>query len=327
MPFCAACQYSKMTKRPWRVKGHDKGTAKTATYPGQVVSIDQLESTSPGFIGQLKGTLTQQRYRYATVFVDQFSRYTFVYLQKRITSQETVMANHAIERAAEQCGVTIKRYHADNGRFADNAFIQDCQANRQILSYCGVNAHFQNGIAECHIQDLQEQTRTSMLYALNKWKKMVIINLWPYAMRHANDVANTTPRKGQELSPLEMFSAVQIAPKLRHFHAFGCPTYILDNALPSGQGAPKWKEHSWLGVCLGPSPNHTRSIALVLNPRTGHGSPQFHIKFDDFFETVQSKATDLDAPDPEWKYLSGSATKKGTTKTMDKGELNGLLAP
>ena len=53
-PFCAACQYGKMTKRPWRVKGDDKGTAKTATYPGQVVPVDQLESTSPGFIAQLK---------------------------------------------------------------------------------------------------------------------------------------------------------------------------------------------------------------------------------------------------------------------------------
>ena len=80
-PFCAACQYGKMTKRPWRVKGDNKEMAKAATYPGQVVSVDQLESTSPRFIAQLKGTLTQQRYKYATIFVDQFSRYTFVYLQ------------------------------------------------------------------------------------------------------------------------------------------------------------------------------------------------------------------------------------------------------
>ena len=245
-----------MTKRPWRVKGDNKATAKTATYPGQVVLVNQLEFTSPGFIAQLKGILTQQRYRYATVFVDQFSIYTFLYLQKRVTSEETVMVKQAFERSVEQRGVKITHYHADNGRFADNAFIKDCQANRQSLSYCGVNAHFQNGIADRRIRDLQERPRTSMLYAMNKWKKMVIINLWLYAMRHANDVANTTPRKKQELSPLELFSGVQIAPKLRHFHAFGCPTYMLDNALQSGQGAPKWKERARLGVYLGPSPNH-----------------------------------------------------------------------
>ena len=241
-PFCAACQYGKMTKRPWRVKGDNRGTAKTATHPGQIVSVDQLESMSPRFIAQLKGTLTQQRCKYATAFVDQYSRYTFVCLQKCITSQETVMAKHAFERSAKQHGVKITHYHADNGHFVDNAFIQDCQANRQRISYCSMNAHFQNGIAERRIRDLQERTRTSMLYAMNKWKKMVIINLWPYAMRHANHVANTMPRKGKELSPLELFSGVQIAPKLRHFHAFGCPMYMLDNVLQSGQGAPKWKE-------------------------------------------------------------------------------------
>ena len=41
-PFCSNCQYGKMTKRPWRVKGENKGTTKTATRPGQIVSVDQL---------------------------------------------------------------------------------------------------------------------------------------------------------------------------------------------------------------------------------------------------------------------------------------------
>ena len=197
-PFCAACQYGKMTKRPWRVKGDSKQTTRVATRPGQVVSVDQLESNSPGLIAQLKGKLTQQRYKYATVFVDQYSGYTFVYLQRCLTSEETVQAKHAFERSAEQRGVKIVHYHADNGWFADNAFINDCKRQRQGLSYCGVNAHFQNGIAERRIRDLQEQTRTSMIYAMSKWKKMILICLWPYAMRHANDVANATPKKGEE---------------------------------------------------------------------------------------------------------------------------------
>ena len=102
-------------------------------------------------------------------------------------------------------------------------------------------------------------------------------------MRHANDVANSTPRKGENDSPLEKFTGVLVRPKLRHFHAFGCPTYVLDNTLQSGQGVPKWKQHARLGVYLGPSPSHARMVALILNPRTGHVSPQFHVKFDDFF--------------------------------------------
>ena len=207
-PFCPACQYGKMTKRPWRVKGDNKHVTKTATQPGQIVSVDQLESTSPGLIAQLKGKLTQQRCKYATVFVDQFSGYTFVFLQRRLTSEATVQTKHAFKRSSEQRRVRVKHYHADNGRFADSAFIQDCKTQGQSILYCGVNAHFQNGIAERCICDLQEQTRTSRLHSMNKWRKMILICLWPYAMRHANDVGNATPKKGENNSPLEKFSGV-----------------------------------------------------------------------------------------------------------------------
>ena len=90
-------------------------------------------------------------------------------------------------------------------------------------------------------------------------------------------------KHSEHQSHLEWFSGVYVMPKLRHFHAFGCPIYVLDIALQSGQGSPKWKQCARLGVCLGSSLSYARSVALVLNPPTGHVSPQFHIKFDDFF--------------------------------------------
>ena len=69
--------------------------------PGQVVSVDQLESTTPGFVAQLKGILTTQQYKYATILVNQFSKLSFEYLQKKITSAETVMAKQAFEYLQE----------------------------------------------------------------------------------------------------------------------------------------------------------------------------------------------------------------------------------
>ena len=65
-PFCAACQYGKMTRRPWWVKGDAQYKTKIATQPGQVVSVDQLESSTLGLVAQLKGILTTQRYKYAS---------------------------------------------------------------------------------------------------------------------------------------------------------------------------------------------------------------------------------------------------------------------
>ena len=146
-PFCAACKYGKQTKRPWHTKGPPRHTC-TATQPGQVVSVDQLESMTPGFVAQLKGLLTTQRNNYATIFVDEFSKLSFVFLQKRITSAETVPAKQSFERFARDHGVKILHYHAENGRFADNGFIQACKDSNQGSTYCGVNAHFQNGVAE-----------------------------------------------------------------------------------------------------------------------------------------------------------------------------------
>ena len=165
-PFCTACKYGKQTKQPWHTKG-PQGHIQTTTQPGQVVSVDQLESTMPGFVAQLKGLLTTQCYNYATIFVDQYSKLSFVFLQKRITSAETVLAKQSFERFAWDHGVKILHYHADNGRFADNGFIQACKDNNQGITYCGVNAHFQNGVAEKRIRDLQEQARTMLLFTVH----------------------------------------------------------------------------------------------------------------------------------------------------------------
>jgi len=38
---------------------------------------------------------------------------------------------------------------------------------------------------------------------------------------------------------------------------------------------------------LGPSPNHARSVHMILSLQTGHVSPQFHVYFDDMFETIR----------------------------------------
>ena len=131
------------------------------------------------------------------------------------------------------------------------------------------------------------------------------MDLWPYALQTANEVCNTTPFEGQTKTAMELFVQGTIAPKLRHFHTFKCPTYILDNKLQGDKAIQKWQLRSQLGIYLGPSPNYSRSVSLILNPCTGHTSPQYHDKHDNFFEIVYlGKTTNFDAPHPEWKYLA-----------------------
>jgi hypothetical protein len=91
IPKCQSCLYGKATKRPWRTKGQS-GTLKAVTLPGQCVSVDQLESPVAGFIGQNKGFFFRKRYKVATIFVDHFSRLSYVYLQESTKGVQTLAA-------------------------------------------------------------------------------------------------------------------------------------------------------------------------------------------------------------------------------------------
>jgi hypothetical protein len=91
--------------------------------------------------------------------------------------------------------VTVKYFHADNGRFADKGFTDHITKNRQYITYCGVTAHFQNGMAEKRIWDLQDQKTTMLMHAETRWPDVISPNLWPYVLREANESLNATPSK------------------------------------------------------------------------------------------------------------------------------------
>ncbi len=118
-----------------------------------------------GFISQLKGTLTKKRYTAATVFIDHYSKLKYIHLMTKLTSKEKMKAKQVFEHVAKQHGVRILHYHYDNGRFADSAFKNSCSAKGQQLTFCGVNAHFQNGIAEKAIRDLRQSAPKQLLHA------------------------------------------------------------------------------------------------------------------------------------------------------------------
>jgi len=72
-PVCAACMYGKATKQQWHHKSpHNKAESVTPTRPGQVVSVDQMKSPTPGFVAQGTEILTTSRYWYVTVYINQY---------------------------------------------------------------------------------------------------------------------------------------------------------------------------------------------------------------------------------------------------------------
>ena len=114
-----------MTKRPWRTKSFiNQGSIREANDLEECASVDQMESITTGFIAQLKGKPTKQRYCAATIFLDHHSDLTYVYLQQGLSSEETVEANKAFEDYSQTYSVRIKHYHAENGSFTENYFQQ-----------------------------------------------------------------------------------------------------------------------------------------------------------------------------------------------------------
>jgi hypothetical protein len=83
-----------------------------------------------------------------------------------------------------------------------------------------------------------------------------------------------------------LFSQILSTLTLKYLHPFGCPVYVLTK--PDEKGS-KWEERSRIGINLGNSPTHAGRVSLVLNIETGLVSPQFHVEFDDLFNTVPTQ--------------------------------------
>jgi len=199
---------------------------------------------------------------------------------------EAISAKHHFELLASSYNRRIKRYHTDKGVFASKAFRDSCLLAKQLINFCGVDAHHQNGIAERYIWTITEHARSMLIHAMIHWPEIIKESFWPYAIQLAVDIHNSTPTDSG-LSPLEIFSGTTSSSNpLVNFHPFGCPIFVLEPTLHQNHKIPKWKPRLRMGVYLGHSPDHALSIPLVFSTTTGLVSPQFHLVYDDTFSTV-----------------------------------------
>ena len=85
-----------------------------------------------GLVAQMAGFLTSKRYKYATVYVDHYSKFGYIHLQKtQSAEEETLEGKELFERKAALHGIQIKHYHTDNGIFTAKAWREACAARQQ----------------------------------------------------------------------------------------------------------------------------------------------------------------------------------------------------
>ena len=68
---------------------------------------------------------TRDRYKYATVYINNYSDWSCIQLQKTSSDTETVDGTHAFEEYCRQQCVEVRRYHAVNGIFKGKEWVQD----------------------------------------------------------------------------------------------------------------------------------------------------------------------------------------------------------
>ena len=316
--LCPSCIFGQCKRTPWRKGTRPAGKVCTPcmTVPGGKAHIDQMQSNQPGLVPRMKGRHTKDRISAVTVFLDDKSSHSFSHLQTSTGGDETLAAKHAYEIMADSFGVVVRSFHADNGIFAEKIFVDEVTLCNQTISFCGVGAHHQNGKVENHIGRLTRGSRTLLLAAQRRWPEAIGEILWPFAWKDYERCYNELSIGSDGLTPIEKFSSTKRELRLRDYHPWGCPVYVLEGNLQTvGSKVPKWDPRARLGVYLGRSPCHAGNVALVLNPRTLHVSPQFHVTFDDKFVTVPFLRSG-DIP-PSWSDLVHHNTESATDEAFD----------
>jgi hypothetical protein len=132
VPLCKSCVHSKQ---------HRSATTSTTAsgildalhlMPGNCISGDQVESSTPGLIPMYCGTLTTDRYHAGTLFVNHTSR--FLHFTPHISTggKVAITAKHHFELLASEHNHSVKCYLSDNGIFASKEICSSCiQQNQQ----------------------------------------------------------------------------------------------------------------------------------------------------------------------------------------------------
>jgi hypothetical protein len=194
-----------MTNRPFKAKGN---RAK------EVLGLVHSDLCGPMNI-QARGG-----YEYFVTFIDDYSRYGYVYLLHR--------KSECFEKFKEYKAKTEKRHNKSikslrsdrGGEYLLGEF-------REYLSENGIESQLtapgtpqQNGVAERRNRTLLESVRSMMSYSdLPK-------SFWGHALETAAYLLNLVPSKSVPKTPLELWTGDK--PSLRHIRIWGCPAHVLN---------------------------------------------------------------------------------------------------
>ena len=100
-----------------------------------------------------------------------------------LSPAETLLEKAVMEKTMSQACRTILQYHANNGRFANNGFVEAINIKDRNITFCGVGAHHQNGIFENKNKLLTNGARTQLLHSIRMWPQMIEKMFWQFPIK------------------------------------------------------------------------------------------------------------------------------------------------
>ncbi|CAL9111731.1 unnamed protein product [Musa textilis] len=179
---CEICVKSKMMKKPFKsIERHTN-------------LLDLIHSD----ICELNDMLTRGGNRYFITFIDDMSRFIYVYLLKHKNDAFNALKAYKAE-VENQLGKKIKVLRSDRGgEYFSSEFNMFCEQHGIIYECSAPRTPEQNGLAERKNRTYLEMINAMLLYAKSSYY------LWGEALLVACHISNRIPSKKNNISPYEL---------------------------------------------------------------------------------------------------------------------------
>ena len=186
-------------------------------------------------------------------------------------------------------GVTVKSYYIDNGIYTSKEFTRYLHGKGQGISHSGLGGHNHNGVEKNVINNVVRISRTMMIHAVMRWNDASERILWTMDMAHYVQLHSLTSHIYSGIYQEEFWTRSKLSHSALHYaDKWVYHEYVLETRLKYGKKFTKWISRSRRSQYLGASPLHAIALDPVSNLQTGNTSPQFHLVFDDYFETLHA---------------------------------------
>ena len=211
LSVCVDCIKGKQTKH----------TKKGATRNTQLLEIIHTDVCGPFDVSSFN------KEKYFITFIDDFSRYGYVYLLHE-KSQAINALKIFINEVERQLDKNVKIVRSDRGGEYYGSYDEKGQHPgpfARFLEKRGICAQYtmpgtpqQNDVLERRNRTLLDMVRSMVSNA------SLPISLWTYALKTAMYLQNRVPSKAVQKTPFELWTGRK--PSLRHLHVWGCPAEI-----------------------------------------------------------------------------------------------------